>query len=289
MSFGKEDRQTSPLARNNNVANQTAETGASEPEPSQLPEPLSWAPAPSADPYLNQSDHHLANINNLTLTNLPSITPDHQNVQYPVQNMQRSFYPMASHLLPNMSFWHVPHPATVTSSHPQQVQQQVLQTNMNKPVVSFSSGGITYYNQNPFFSATHIGQHSPSSSIQVQEGLYSNQMLPYAAVPVNNTGSFHSYHPSTLVAPTHDNSFNVKDLADAITSSQLNQLPKWTLAQYNGDLLLWHEWIGQFKIAKDSQNLSDAAKLTYLKTLLTGRAKNPLSSLRIVVHCLTMP
>ena len=222
---------------------------------------------------MNQPDNHLANINNPTLTNLPSITSDHQNVQYPVQNMQRSFYPMASHLLPNMTLWHVPHPATVTSSHPQQVQQQVLQTNLNKPVVSYSSGGTTYYNQNPFSAATFIGHHNPSSSLPVQHGLYSNPMLPYATMPANTTGPFHSYHPSTSVAPAHDNSFNVKDLADAITSSQLNPLPKWTLAQNNGDPLLWHEWIGQFKIAIDSQNLSDAAKLTYLKTLLTGRAK----------------
>ena len=271
LSFGKEDRQTSPQA-SNNVANQTADTGASAPQPSQLPEPSSWAPVPSAVSYLNQPDHHLANINNPTLTNLPSITSDHQNVQYPVQNMQRSFYPMASHLLPNMTLWHVPHPATVTSSHPQQVQQQVLQTNLNKPVVSYSSGGTTYYNQNPFSAATFIGQHNPSS-LPVQYGLYSNPMLPYATMPANITGTFHSYHPSTSVAPAHNNSFNVKDLADAITSSQLNPLPKWTLAQYNGDPLLWHEWIGQFKIAIDSQNLSDAAKLTYLKTLLTGRAK----------------
>ncbi|XP_075250920.1 uncharacterized protein LOC142343117 [Convolutriloba macropyga] len=172
-----------------------------------------------------------------------------------------------------MTLWHVPHPATVTSSHPQQFQQQVLQTNLNKPVVSYSSGGTTYYKQNPFSTATFIGQHSPASSLTVQQGLYSNPMLPYATMPANTTGPFHSYNPSTSVAPAHDNSFNVKDLADAITSSQLNPLPKWTLAQYNGDTLLWHEWIGQFKIAIDSQNLSDAAKLTYLKTLLTGRAK----------------
>ena len=71
LSFRKKDRQTSPQA-SNNVANKTADAGASAPQPSQLPEPSSWAPAPIADPYLNQPDHHLANINNPTLTNLPS-------------------------------------------------------------------------------------------------------------------------------------------------------------------------------------------------------------------------
>ncbi|XP_075256623.1 uncharacterized protein LOC142349095 [Convolutriloba macropyga] len=72
--------------------------------------------------------------------------------------------------------------------------------------------------------------------------------------------------------PQTNQSFNVKDLVDAITSSHLNPLPKWNLSNYNGDPLLWHEWIGQFKSAIDSQNLSDAAKLTYLKGLLTGKA-----------------
>ena len=187
--------------------------------------------------------------------------------------MQRSFYPMASGLLPDMTFWHVLQPATVTSAHPQQVQQQILQSNMNKPGVSYSSGVTTYHNQNPLFSATFIGENKPSSSLTVQEGLYSNQLLLYAAMPVNKTGPFHLYHSSTSVAPACDNSFNVKDLADAITSSQLNPLPKWTLAQYNGDPALWHEWIGHFKITVDSQNLTEAATLTYLKTLITTTTK----------------
>ena len=37
--------------------------------------------------------------------------------------------------------------------------------------------------------------------------------------------------------------------------------------------LQWHEWFGQFKSALDSQSLTDDVKLTYLKTLVTGKAK----------------
>ena len=37
--------------------------------------------------------------------------------------------------------------------------------------------------------------------------------------------------------------------------------------------LKWHEWYGQFKSAIDSQSLTDDVKLTYLKTLVTGKAK----------------
>ena len=35
----------------------------------------------------------------------------------------------------------------------------------------------------------------------------------------------------------------------------------------------WHEWIGQFRSAIDSAPLSNDVKLTYLKTLVTGKAK----------------
>ena len=54
-------------------------------------------------------------------------------------------------------------------------------------------------------------------------------------------------------------------------------LPEWKLSQYNGDPLQWHEWIGQFKSAVDSQSLTDEVKLTYLKTLVTGKAKTSIS------------
>ena len=47
--------------------------------------------------------------------------------------------------------------------------------------------------------------------------------------------------------------------------------------QYNGDLLQWHEWYGQFKSAIYSQSLSDDAKLTYLKTLVTSKAKTAIA------------
>ena len=45
------------------------------------------------------------------------------------------------------------------------------------------------------------------------------------------------------------------------------------MSQYNGDPLQWHEWFGKCKSAIDSQSLTDDVKLTYLKTLVTGKAK----------------
>ena len=38
-----------------------------------------------------------------------------------------------------------------------------------------------------------------------------------------------------------------------------------------------HEWCGQFKSAIDYQSLTDDVKLTYLKTLVTGKAKTAIA------------
>ena len=45
-------------------------------------------------------------------------------------------------------------------------------------------------------------------------------------------------------------------------------------SQFQWDPLQWHEWIDLFRTAIDSQRLTDTAKLTYLKTLVSGKAKS---------------
>ena len=65
----------------------------------------------------------------------------------------------------------------------------------------------------------------------------------------------------------------MQNLVEALKSNRKGPLPEWTLSKYDGDPLSWHEWSGQFKSAIDSVNLTDDEKLTYLKTLVTGKAK----------------
>ena len=59
--------------------------------------------------------------------------------------------------------------------------------------------------------------------------------------------------------------------------SRKDHLPEWKLAQLDGNLLNWHEWFGQFKSTVDSAVLTDDTKLTYLKTLVTGKAKTAIA------------
>ena len=52
-----------------------------------------------------------------------------------------------------------------------------------------------------------------------------------------------------------------------------NPQPEGKFFQCEGDPLHWHDWFGQFVSAVDSARLSDDFKLTYLKNLVTGKAK----------------
>ena len=71
--------------------------------------------------------------------------------------------------------------------------------------------------------------------------------------------------------------FSIQDIALLLASTKKDHLPEWKLAQYSGDPLHWHEWFGQFKYAIDAAPLTDDVKLTYLKTLVTGKAKTAIS------------
>ena len=81
-------------------------------------------------------------------------------------------------------------------------------------------------------------------------------------------------HP-TPPAPAAKNANLTRALADPITSQRNDPVTEWKLSQYSGDPLQLHEWYGQFKSAIDSQSLTD--DVTYLKTLVTGKAKTAIA------------
>ena len=81
---------------------------------------------------------------------------------------------------------------------------------------------------------------------------------------------------STTVQPSATG-FTIQDLALLLASTKKDRLPEWKPAQYYGDPIQWHEWFGQFRSAIDSAPLTDDVKLTYLKTLVTGKAKTAIA------------
>ena len=68
-----------------------------------------------------------------------------------------------------------------------------------------------------------------------------------------------------------------QDLAEILTLCQKGPLPEWKVSSFDGYLLQWPEWFGQFKSAIDAKIMSDDLKLTYLKTLVSGKAKNAIA------------
>ena len=127
--------------------------------------------------------------------------------------------------------------------------------NVTQPsnVQPFSSGGTTFYVGNPN---------------AVDTAIYSKQLMaPYTSKnkqydPITSSGS----RPITN-----------QDLAKILTLSQKDPLPEWKLSSFDVNPLQWPDWFGQFKSAIDAKVLSDDVKLTYLKTLVSGKANNAIT------------
>ena len=111
--------------------------------------------------------------------------------------------------------------------------------------------------------------------------LYQNSLHhPIAAQPSALTGSGPTWIltqpvqtvPSYSAQPIGN--LTTKELANLLTVSRKDPLPEWKLSNFDGNPLDWNEWFGQFRSAVDASPLSDDVKMTYLKTLVSGKAKN---------------
>ena len=199
-----------------------------------------------------------------------------RSVAPPVPNMPS--IPLGQNFLPNMSHWRfAQHRASIVNqdfntvnSVPLSVQAHILPSNTNIPQQLYSNSPLL------------IDMQLPSGTQQENPIATKSNIVPGLAIPVfQQTNSYVGPTPlswsgpqvSSPAPPIPDNASLIRELADAITSKKSDPLPKWKLAQYNGDPLQWHEWYGQFKSAIDSQLLTDDVKLTYLKTLVTAKAK----------------
>ena len=198
------------------------------------------------------------------------------SVAAPVLNMPN--IPFGQNFVPNMSHWRFPQQrpsivnqdTTTVNSLPPNVQAHIAPSVTNFPQQIYSNSPLLIDMQSP--SSTH--QENPiATTSNIVPGLATpvfQPTYPYVGpTPLSWSGPQVSAPPP----PIPENASLIRELADAITSKKNDPLPEWKLAQYNGDPLQWHEWYGQFKSAIDSQSLTDDVKLTYLKTLVTGKAK----------------
>ena len=177
----------------------------------------------------------------------------------------------ASHLLPNLSAWtFATGPSNLhVSATPVNTNHTVIPTvfpttnvaTTASPIIPVTAGGTVYY-INPTSMATVSAPNStpvPSTFPTIPSA---TQFAP----------------PTFITAPQPaTSSFTVQDLAQLLASSKRDHLPEWKLAQYSGDPLQWHERYGKFKSAIDSAQLTDDVKLTYLKRLVSGKAKTTIA------------
>ena len=187
----------------------------------------------------------------------------------------------SSHAVPNLSAWTFPVgnslPMTQYTAPPPTGRQFtssgtaiariMTTTGYSVPVVSIQSGGTTYY-CNP------QGVTVPTAFVPITQP--TTTLIPASTFP-------NFQHP--IVPPRTPTTVTVNDLAQLFSAAKKDHLPEWKLSQYNGDPLQWHEWIGHFRSEIDSAPLSNDVKLTYLKTLVTGKAKTAIAEF---AYCGTM-
>ena len=227
-----------------------------------------------------------APIQHATLINQPPVNNTFQNNNNRVHKVVRSVappipkmpnIPLGQNFVANMSHWRFPQhrpsiviqdTTTVNSLLPN-VHAHIAPSSTNVPLQ-------IYQNSPPL-----IDMQSPSGGQQENLIATTSNVVPDLATPV-----FQPTYPyvgptplnwsgpqvSTPAPPIPDNASLIRELADAITSKKNDPLPERKLAEFSGDPNR-HEWYGQFKSVIDSQSLTDDVKLTYLKTLVTGKAK----------------
>ena len=176
--------------------------------------------------------------------------------QRPVFNGQSSL--LTNSYNPKMSLWVNNHAAATTSSsltttRPAPIFTACTNTNVvsTNAVIPPRAHGSVHYGSSPFPTQTLVLPNTGPISAPT------GHLTPFAASTIN------------VAQPE----VTMQNLVEALKSNRKGPLPEWTLSKYDGDPLSWHEWSGQFKSAIDSANLTDDEKLTYLKTLVTGKAK----------------
>ena len=124
----------------------------------------------------------------------------------------------------------------------------------------YTSGGTVYFNTPPVHH-----QHAPHFVNYFSTGyqLVNEDYAPSSEYP--NQG-FSSVRP-----------LSARESAELLMHSRKDHLAEWKLAPFDGNPLNWHELFGKFKSTVDSAVLTDDTKLTYLKTLVTIKAKTAIA------------
>ena len=200
-----------------------------------------------------------------TITTNPAVPPTIPAPFNPIVNVP------VSHVISNLTAWTFPYvpvnpSVQVSRPLPQSQPTPIVATTASLgcaplpttvSVLPVTCGGTVYYLPPPVVATPAVANRSTQPS----------SLFPSAnATPFVPSSATSSHSPS-------DFSFTIQDVAQILASTKKDHLPEWKLSQYSGDPIQWHEWCGQFRSAIDAAPLTDDVKLTYRKTLVTGKAK----------------
>ena len=146
------------------------------------------------------------------------------------------------------------------------VTDNALQSQNAQPHYSCSIGGTTYSHQTPYRTSSVFPTYQPSTTA---ENTCSYAPATSIALGVENTES----HRPVEDLSSSNATLTMNDLAKLLTVSRKDPLTEWNFSTFDGNPLHWHEWYGQFKSAVDQAVITDEVKMTYLKTLVSGKAK----------------
>ena len=172
-----------------------------------------------------------------------------------VSTNQPSFnHPHAVRYIPNMNTWRMAPPTTAPftasdSTVPQALNAvQTVTPKVQPPLSQYpcTVGGTVFYNNQAQVSTQQLSE-VPS---------YPHSALAY---PTSFVPQPHNFASTSVQPPP--NAVTLEDLKEIQTFNRKDPLPPWNLRKYGGCPLQWFEWIGQFRSAVDSQNLSDDVKM----------------------------
>ena len=110
---------------------------------------------------------------------------------------------------------------------------------------------------------------------QPENSSHANQ--PFVPDCHGNSSSYTPPTPGNSPGADVERPLSTPRLVNILMHNRKDHLPEWKLTQFDGNPPNWHEWFGQFISTVDSAILSDNEKLTYLKTLVVGKAKSPIA------------
>ena len=218
-------------------------------------------------------------VNPQSMTMLPQVQPS--VVLLPTTKTQVNV--PTSHVIPNLSAWTFLAPSSFPTVHaavPQPVRGKFTSTSTTAAPILTNHGvftqvvpiqcGRTNFYCNPL--ATKLRK--------------THLLIPRSTTaPVNVLFLTFPTTVQSTIPPATPTAVTVQGLAQQLIAANKDHLPELKLEQYNGDPLQWHEWIGQLRSAIDSAPLSNDVTLTYLKTLVTGKAKTAIAEF---AYCGTM-